>query len=275
MIAIIIGVVLFAVSGGLMYYRKTTLEKVMNIKYHETTTANDVHDTYASIAESLGTGNYSEIVELSGVCNTDSPLVAEHSRQKVVYFKATISREYETQVQETDSNGNTRWVTRRSTETVSENEQSVPFYIDDNSGKTIRVEMNGADKYTQQSVNRFERDISEDYMRLHQGTSWGDQIMSFVSNTNYNQSNTLGYRFVEEIIPLGVRLYVLGEASDRNGELAVLKPRDKEKTFIVSVKSETELLESIEGNAKYSLWGAIAAGVIGIGTILYGILVNK
>jgi hypothetical protein len=275
MIAIIIGVVLFAVSGGLMYYRKTTLEKVMNIKYHETTTANDVHDTYASIAESLGTGNYSEIVELSGVCNTDSPLVAEHSRQKVVYFKATISREYETQVQETDSNGNTRWVTRRSTETVSENEQSVPFYIDDNSGKTIRVEMNGADKYTQQSVNRFERDISEDYMRLHQGTSWGDQIMSFVSNTNYNQSNTLGYRFVEEIIPLGVRLYVLGEASDRNGELAVLKPRDKEKTFIVSVKSETELLESIEGNAKYSLWGAIGAGVIGIGAILYGILVNK
>ncbi len=259
MIAIIIGVVLLGIGGFLEYSRRKALAKVLEIKYHQTTNAATIFDTYESIVQSLGQGNYTELVELSGLAKTTQPLEAEHSKSQVVFYRASVIREYEVKEQERDDKGNVRWVTRRATETISSNERATPFYLDDNSGKQILVDMEGAEKYLQKSLDRFERE-------LPQGGAWG----AFVSNIA--DSKTIGYRFVEEVIPLNARLYVLGEASDRRGELAVMKPREPKNQFIVSTKSEEELVSSLEGNAKMSLAGAIALAIIGLGAIVYGIV---
>lgn len=266
---IIIGIVLIGAGVGLWFYRRSLMDKALNIRYQETTKASLIWDNYEHIKDAVGEGNYTEIVEVKGVARATNPLIADHSRKEVVYYKASIIREYETQEQERDSNGNTRWVTRRHSETISSNEQAIPFYIDDNSGKQIRVNMEGAEKITQKSMDRFEREFSDSYLRQNQNTSWGGTLMNFLNSSR--ASNTIGYRLVEECIPVNVQLYVYGEASDRQGELAILKPKDKAQNFIVSVKSEEELVADTQSSAKWSLIGAIACAVGGVGAILWGI----
>jgi len=274
MVFFIIGIALIGGGVGLWFYRKSQLDKALNIRYQETTTSKNIWENYEDIRGAVGDGNYTEIVEVKGVAVAKTPLTADHSGKPVVYYKASILREYETQEKETDSNGNSRWVTRRHTETVSTNEQAIPFYVDDNSGKPIRINMEGADKIAQKSVDRFEREFSNSYLQQNKDTSWGGQLMNFLSSSNFGSSNTIGYRLVEECIPINTQLYVYGEASDRQGELAILKPKDKGQNFIVSVKSEEELVEDTQSAAKWSLIGAIACGVLGLVSIVWGIVGN-
>ena len=82
---------------------------------------------------------------------------------------------------------------------------------------------------------------------------------------------TLGYQFTERILPLNRRLYVLGAASDSSGELVIQKPREKGQ-FIISLKSEEELLKSSKSGMTWSLVGSIACFVIGIGCIILDVL---
>ena len=68
----------------------------------------------------------------------------------------------------------------------------------------------------------------------------------------------------EKTIPLGQPLYVLGEAYKEGNTLHIGKPVDKDKSFIVSPKSEDQLVGKYQGNAKFALFGGIAAIAIGV-----------
>ena len=68
---------------------------------------------------------------------------------------------------------------------------------------------------------------------------------------------------------------MLGEASDKNGGLCVVKPHDPKNTFIVSTKLEKELVEEFEGDSKKYFYGAIACVVGGVIAILLGIFLKK
>ncbi|PKQ69263.1 E3 ubiquitin ligase family protein [Raineya orbicola] len=267
---IIAGIICIAIAVGLWFYRKSQLDKSLNIRYQQTTTAKNIWENYEDIVATVGQGHYTEVVEVKGIAKCNNPLLADHSEKPVVYYKAYIIHEYEVQEQERDNNGNTRWVTRRKSETISSNEQSVPFYIDDGSGKTIAVNPALAEKHTTTTVDRFERELSQGYLNQHRNTSWGMQLMSFLNNVGTYGSRTLGYRLVEECIPVNARLYVYGEANDKDGELTISKPRDTNQHFIVSVKSEEELVQSAESSAKWSLIGAIALVVIGAVLMIVG-----
>ena len=83
---------------------------------------------------------------------------------------------------------------------------------------------------------------------------------------------TLGYRYQEQIIPLNRKIYVLGEASDSSGELMIQKPKDKKESFIVSLKSEEELVGSVESVIKWTLICGIAADAIGVILLIVGVI---
>jgi len=272
MIFIIIGLVLIGISVGLWFYRKSQMEKSFNIRYQETTTAKNIWENYEDIVKAVGNGNYTEIVEVKGIGMIDKPLIGEYSKKPVLYYRTSLVHEYEVQEQQRDSEGRTRWVTVRKSETISTNEQGVPFYLDDNSGKKIMVNLNGAEKITQKIVDKFEREFSQNYLNQNRNTSWGLQLINFLSNANVGGSRTIGYRFVEEAIPVNARLYVYGEASDRDGELMIVKPKDNKQNFIVSVKSEEELVKDADSAAKGSLIGLIVCAVLGVASIIFGIV---
>jgi hypothetical protein len=257
MILIIIGIILIAVGGGLYYMRGKSLDKAMDIKYYETSTIADVVRTYNEIKDTVGVGSYNgTIVELKGTGHSDQPLLGEHSRRPCLYYESSVTREYETTEQERDSQGNYRTVTKRHTETVSSNKQGIPFHLNDGSGSTILIDIEGAKKDLVQSFDQFERELPA-----------GFSFSFSVAN-----SKTIGYRYKEKMIPNDAKLYVLGEISDRRGELSIVKPQDKNKNFIISTKSEEEIVKSTESAAQWQMIGAIASAVIGVGTIIAGII---
>jgi uncharacterized membrane protein len=256
MIMIIIGVVLIGLGVFLYFNRQNALNRSMDIKYYETSKILDVVDTYKQIAGELGAGNYSgTIVELTGVGRTDNPLIAEHSQKPALYYVATVERKYEVTEQERDNDGNYRTVVRTRTETVSTRTEKVPFYLNDGSGREILVDMEGAKIDTIQSFDRFEPNAPAGY-----------------SFSYSSDSKTLGYSYKERMIPNGAKLYVLGEVSDRRGELSIVKPSEKGKQFIVSTKSEEELVKSADSSAQWQLIGGIASAVIGVILIILGIM---
>jgi hypothetical protein len=83
---------------------------------------------------------------------------------------------------------------------------------------------------------------------------------------------TLGYKYEEQIVPVGKPIYVLGEASDAGGQLAIRKPTKKGTSFIVSLKSEEELTRSAAGTATGLTVGAAIAAVAGVIVALLDLL---
>ena len=80
---------------------------------------------------------------------------------------------------------------------------------------------------------------------------------------------TIGYKYEETIVPLGAPIYVLGEASDAGGRLAMRKPAAKGGSFIVSVRSEEDLSRSA---ARAGKGLSIAAAVTGAAGLLLAAL---
>jgi len=259
MIYVLIGVILLAAGGFLEYNRRQQLRRVLNIKYHQTTAIGEVIDAYKEISRQLGVGNYSQIVELKGKAKALSPLQSEFSKKPVVYYTATVTREYETKVRQQDQEGNIYWTTERRTEVISHQEHKIPFLIEDHTGE-IEVNPERAEIHPIKSFDRFEREAE------------GELFSYIAQKIGYNQGNkTLGFRYQESIIHVGAQLYVLGEAHDRDGHLRVGKPKDDKESFIISTKTEEQLLKESEKNAKISLVGAFIVGIIGVMLIVYGI----
>jgi len=256
---IIVGIILIGLSVILFFVRRRSLNKIMNIRYHQTSKVIEVLDEHKMIKENLGEGNFNKIVELSGVATSDNPLEAEHSGNPVLYYRTTVSREFEVRVQKKDNNDNYYWDTERRTDVISSNERYVPFHLDDNSGAKIKVDMEGAEKIAQKSFDRFEHEAPRGFS------------VSFGSD-----SKTLGYRYEEFSIPNKFTLYVLGEASDRRGnELMVIKPNKEGENFIVSTKSEDELIKSEESTSFWLMVGSISSIVGGLGLIVSSFFVEK
>lgn len=261
MIYVSIGVILLAAGGFLEYNRRQQLRRVLNIKYHQTTAIGEVIDTYNDISKRLGTGNYSQIVELKGKAKSLSPLQSELSKKAVVYCTTTVTREYEAKVQRQDQEGKTYWATERRSEVVSRQENKIPFLLADATGE-IEINPEGAEIHPIQSIDRFEREGE------------GENFSYIAQNiANRGDNKTIGYRYQEWIIPVDAQLYVLGEAHDREGHLRVGKPKDEKENFIISTKTEEQLVKESEGSAKMSLVGAFILGIIGLGLIVYGIVV--
>jgi len=251
---LIIGILLLAAGGGLYYIRQQQLSKALEIKYHETSTIQSVRELYNDLVETVGIGSYSgNIVELSGVGLSDDPLTAIYSQRPVLAYEASVEREYEVTEQERDNEGNYRTVVKRSSETVSQQSEYVIFTLNDGSGDTLRIDMQGARKDFMQSVDRFESEAPRGLSLSFGGASG---------------SRTIGYRYKEQVIPNNAKLYILGEVNDRAGELMVSKPKEKDKPFIVSTKSEDELVHSAESSAKWQQIGAIVSAIAGVGCIL-------
>ena len=85
-----------------------------------------------------------------------------------------------------------------------------------------------------------------------------------LGSTN-NGHKTIGYNYREIGIRMNTDLYVIGDANDRDGVLRVSKPKDKGQPFIVSTKSEDEIVSGLGSSIKgfkigaYICWGLGAA----------------
>ncbi|TAE72520.1 MAG: hypothetical protein EAZ85_09505 [Bacteroidetes bacterium] len=257
MVLIIIGIILIGIGVFLYFNRQNALNKSMDVRYYETSKVKDLIDTYKSISAELGAGMYSAgVVEIKGIGNTDNPLVSEHTQTECLYFESAVERKYEVQEQYSDSDGNYRTRTVTRTDTVSSNRRSTPFYINDGSGEKILVNPEGADIDAEEVLNTFQVDAP----------------LNYIASSILSNSRTLGYTYRESVIPLNANLYVLGEIADRAGKVGIVKPKEAGKQFIVSMKSEDQIVADAETSAAWQLYGGIGLGIVGIILIIAGIL---
>lgn len=77
-------------------------------------------------------------------------------------------------------------------------------------------------------------------------------------------SQTIGFRLTEKTINENQNLYVIGEAYRVGDEIRIGKPQDSKKPFIVTTKTEEDLINKSKQNAMIALIGGIVAIVIGI-----------
>ncbi|MDP3177288.1 MAG: E3 ubiquitin ligase family protein [Spirochaetaceae bacterium] len=239
--------------------------KAAELASTQTSTVASVKELASKIAAEIGPGSFSQIVEIKGTACAEAPLVAEFSSTPCVWYESVATREYEEEHWETDKDGHRHRRTRRGSEEVSRILREPPFAVDDGTG-AIAVDPRGAKLEAEKSLSRFEPG------ERAVGLAVGAFTLALGAVLGGGR-RTLGYRFEERCIPLGRKLYVLGEASDADGALTVRKSADKGKRFIVSIKSEEEIVAGALGAAKWLKICAAIAAAVALGLAIGGFFI--
>ncbi len=262
----------------------------------------------AEIAKLTG-GNrqrFRKKVEVKGLAETPSPLTAPVSQQACIAYTASITEHYEEVT--TDSEG--RVSTQTSTKVIWEDKARIGFQINDGTG-SVTVMPGGATLEETSTVNRYEvfgpsgtpsRGYPPNPSYPQQGYPPNPNYPQqgyppnpnypqpgYPPNPNYPTSLTLGgmhiplgiqpgdrkvvkgHTYKETAIAVGSRLYVLGEARIVDNQLAIAKPSNPNDPFLISVKSEEEIVAKRQESTNNALAGAIAGAVFGLLCILMGL----
>jgi hypothetical protein len=241
-ILLILGVILILVAGGLLWSGRRTQRKVNLLRQAVPTTAANVAGAFPG-----------ELVSLTGNSRAERELLSEHSQTPCVYYESSVIREYE-RTERTAGSRNRPGRTRRSrtSETISSNSGSVPFFIEDESGK-VRVVPDGAEFDAREVLNRF--DPSADA---------GPSVSIGGFNMNLGTgSRTLGYRYKESIIPVDDRVFVLGVV-DESGQISRPGNGRENASLIVSYRDEASLRDAWRRSARWQAYGSIGSAAVGV-----------
>ena len=251
-----IGAVIALGGAYLAFVQKKKSEgQITELKFSKNSTLPDIKNAWKSVAEQ-GLG-YRDFIETTGKAVTDGQLLSQHGKIPCAYFTATVVREFEKDEMVKDDKGVVQRKTTRGSETVSNQNSPTPLYVEDG-GVRVPIDLDGASIDLKDGANRF-----EPYESNRTYSFWG------VSFTVPQGTRTLGFRYAEKIIPLGHPLYIAGEVRESAGNLHIGKPSEKGKPFIVSVKSEEEVVKSREAGAKAQLWFGIALIVVGVAVAIF------
>ncbi|MFO0751158.1 MAG: E3 ubiquitin ligase family protein [Myxococcota bacterium] len=217
-----------------------------------------------------------EYVEVKGKIVCDEPIRGELSDKMAAIVETEVLRVYERREERRDPQGNVRTEWRKGEETVSSNRRESPFWIDDGTGR-LRVKTTTKGVDLEKVVERFESASSvESGFGGHLTLSVGRFQLS-VAGGGYDgaSSRTLGYKFIERALPAGKNVYAIGEAAHIEDDGLVLRAptdEDKKKPFMVSLRTEEEIVRSSEKSALVLriVGGVLAAG--GAALIVFGII---
>lgn len=246
------------IAGGLVaifYIRPKTKGNITEIKYMQTKKISELKDMFEQM-EANGLGeNYREFVELKGIARSDNLIETPFSNRKVAYCESKLLQVTETRERYTDSNGNVQTRVRKHENNISNEQSSQTISITDNSNENIVLEINGTGCKLDipKTFDRFEPKTNLNRYRYFNSFSW-----------NRFGVETLGVKMIENTIDIGQSLYVIGEAFKVGNTIHIGKPQDNSKPFIVTTKSEEDLVNKSNKNATISLIGGIIAIIIGI-----------
>ncbi len=258
MIFYILGGVLAAAAVGLFLGSGSQRRKVYAMKTTDTSTAADLHDLADSVAKEIGAGSFNQVTEVKGAVECDAPLKGELSGVACVHYAMSVVREWEETVWKTDSQGRRTQETHKGSDPVASNTRSVRFRVKDATG-SLDVDPAGAKIDGEKAVSQFQPG---------EPTGGSLELGGFRINLpgmlGGGGRRTLGYRYQETILPVGAQVYVLGEAVDAGGTLTVKKPAKKDVRFVISTRSEEELVRKAGSAVKGLSIAAAVCAVVGV-----------
>lgn len=250
---------LVLIGGGLFaifYVRPKTQNSVTEIKYLQTKTISELKDMFNQMDQN-GLGNdYREFVELKGTVVSDNLVETPFSNKKVVYCESKLVQVTEIREQYRNSNGTMQTRVRKQEHTISEEKTSQEISMVDNSiNEAVVLEVNaaGCNLDIPKTFDRFEPKNNLRNYRYFNSFSW-----------SRFGAETLGFKMIEKTINSNQSLYVIGEAFKVGDKIHIGKPQDDKKPFIITTKSEQDLINSSNQKAMFALIGGIVAIVIGI-----------
>lgn len=258
MTSIIIGAVLIVVGALLVLVVRTRIKnKNIEIQYMETKPLSDIKRTLEE-NEAAGLTNYREFAEIKGIASSGSSVKAPYSETDVAYYQAELYQVFEETQTYTDERGTHQRTSRRE-DLMSSQKSPGPIVVEDGGEKAyIEVLEHGMRLDTVKTLDKFEP--------INMMNQYG-----FFSSFHYSPrgTRTLGFRMVERTIPLKHPLYILGDVYSQNGRLNISKPIDSKKPFIVSVKSEADLIHSNKVGMTMSLVSGIICAAAGIAIMIF------
>jgi hypothetical protein len=196
-------------------------------------------------------GVFIGFVELKGMVDTRRPLTSCLAEQPCVHYTWSVEEHWSRTVTEsyTDSEGRSQTRTRHESgwKTVADGGEMIPFYLRDDTG-VIRIDPRGAKI---EPVVLFQQGC-DDSSALYYLKGPPDAI----SDSDYER------RFVENGIPLGLKLYVVGQSRERRDIVAPEIAQDpKAPMFLISARSEKE----VESGMGWSSWGLAFLALVLLG----------
>lgn len=258
MIQYIIGAILIAagVLVGILIPMRTK-NKNLEIRFMQTTPIAELKEILSGNA-AAGLDGYRHFVELKGIAGAESTQKAPFSEKDVAYFNADLYQVYEETEAAKDDKGIIRQHLVRH-ESHLTNQKSTGFITikDAQSGEKVYIDAAQSDLQldTIKTLDKF-----EPVERVQQHSFFGSFQYSPLG------AKTLGFKMVENTIPLGQAIYALGDAWLEGGKIQMGKPIDKKKPFILSSRNETDIVSSNKSGAKVAL-------VFGVLLVIAGILI--
>lgn len=256
---ILIAIILIAAGLALIFYfRPKAKSDLMEMQFMQTKTIAELVDMFSQMdASGLG-DSYREYVELKGRVVSNNLVKTPFSNRDVAYCDSSLSQVTEVREQYRDSEGNQRTrVNKKETVISSEQTSQTLNMIDNSTNQDVTLQVNGVG---------CKLDIPKTFDRFEPKNNLGSY--GYFSSFSWNRygAETLGFKMVEKTIDKDQNLYVIGEAYRSGDQIYIGKPSDAKKPFIVSTKSEEELVHSSNQKAMYMLIGGIA--IIAIGAIV-------
>lgn len=260
MASFIIGGILIAVGVFCsIYFPMRIKNKNIEIQFTQTT---PISELIAILTENAKAGleGYRHYVELKGQTDKDTLQKAPFSEKEVAYYNADLYQVFEETETFTDSTGSHQRL--KKSESLMTNQKSTGSIAlkDAQSGEKVYIDISqsGLQLDTLKTLDKFEPVNNI-------------QKYSFFSSYRYNPmgARTLGFRMIENTIPLEQTLYVLGEACLVGARVNIEKPRDSKKPFIVSVKNEADIVQGNKTGAKVALVFGILLAVAGILVMIF------
>lgn len=259
-------IALLLIGGGLgaiFYLKPKTQNNITEIKYMQTKTISELKDMFNQM-DSNGLGqDYREFVELKGTVTSNSLVATPFSNREVAYCESKLAQVTERQEQYRDGNGNLRTRTIKHENVISNEKTSQEILMIDNStNEPVVLEINatGCDFDIPKTFDRFEPKTNLGSYKYFNSFPW-----------NRYGNETLGFKLTEKTIENNQNLYVIGEAFKVGDTIHIGKPQDNKKPFIVTTKSEEDLINNSKQKSLFLLIGGLIAIAVGIG-ILFSVI---
>jgi len=259
---LIAGIILIAIAVAAAFVQRHQGGKAHAARATETLSCADIDTLSRGVSAEGSGGLFHQRCEVVGqaAAGEGGVIKAPHSGTDAVWHHSTVVHRYwEMEERVVDGQRQRNRVERD--ETVSDITSAAPFVVSDGTG-SVAVSPDGANVDRPEGVvDRFEPQVTQE--QLPSGLA--GVLGSFLRAGS--QSGTLGFRYQEWVIRPGARLYVHGEVSDATGRVAFAKP--SEGRYIISTRSEEQIVGSAERNAKIA---TVAAGVMTVAGVVFVIV---
>lgn len=244
----IIGAILLIVAGICLWVWRRRQATLVTVGATATYTADLLNDIYRQVASAVGAEALAQRCEVNGSVEADSPLLAKVSGKMCVAYRFTVNREYEETITATDQQGTTQTRVQRGSEVIESGDVRMPFYVRDETGRVL-IDPEGATIEWQETASIFEP----------------------ANDPGFARRRALGIRRTEQALLIRERVFVLGHAVDRGGQVAIARG-PKGGRMIISRKSERQLIADTERSARNLLIAATACGALGVVALVWGLL---